>query len=124
MSADRRLVLVSHANPQDNYVALWLCTRLAAAGCKVWSDLTRLVGGELFWNDIQDAIRNHAAKVVFLVSRASVTKDGFLNELSIASGTERAAGLSDFLIPCRLDDLPHNDLPAQLTRSSSPRAGT
>jgi hypothetical protein len=119
MSADRRLVLVSHANPQDNYVALWLCTRLAAAGCKVWSDLTRLVGGELFWNDIQDAIRNHAAKVVFLVSRASVTKDGFLNELSIASGTERAAGLSDFLIPCRLDDLPHNDLPAQLHRRNT-----
>lgn len=98
---------------------LWLCTRLAAAGYEVWSDLTQLVGGELFWNDIQDAIRNHAAKVVFLASRTSVRRDGFLNEVSLAAGTERSAGLSDFLIPCRLDDLPHNDLPAQLHRRNA-----
>src|SRR5437867_1895241 len=102
MSDVRRLVFVSHANPEDNYAALWLCTRLAAAGYEVWSDLTQLIGGELFWNDIQDAIRNHAAKAVFLVSKASITKDGFLNELSLAAGTERSAGLADFLIPCRL----------------------
>lgn len=112
----RRLVFVSHANPDDNYATLWLCARLATAGYEVWSDLTRLIGGELFWNDIQDAIRNHAAKTVFLLSRASIKKDGFLNELSLAAGTERAAGLQDFLVPCRLDDLPHNDLPAQLHR--------
>lgn len=119
MTDERRLVFVSHANPQDNYTALWLCTRLAAAGYEVWSDLTRLIGGELFWNDIQDAIRNHAAKVVFLVSKESVTRDGFLNELSVAAGTEKAGGLADFLIPCRLDDLPHNDLPAQLHRRNA-----
>jgi len=119
VTPERRLVFVSHANPQDNYATLWLCTRLAAAGYEVWSDLTRLIGGELFWKDIQEAIRSHAAKVVFLVSRASVTKDGFLNELSIAAGTERSESFSDFLIPCRLDDLPHNDLPAQLHRRNA-----
>jgi TIR domain-containing protein len=118
--AQRRLIFVSHAvNSQDNYATLWMCTRLAAAGYEVWSDLTRLVGGELFWNDIQDVIRNYAAKVVFLASRAAVTRDGFLNEVSLAAGTERAAGLADFLIPCRLDDLPHNDLPAQLHRRNT-----
>lgn len=119
MALQRRLIFVSHANPQDNYPALWVCTRLAAAGYEVWSDLTRLIGGELFWNDIQDAIRNHAAKVVFLASRTSITRDGFLNEVSLAHGTERSAGLSDFMIPCRLDDLPHNDLPAQLHRRNT-----
>lgn len=120
MSASRRLVFVSHAvSSQDNYATLWLCSRLAAAGYEVWSDLTKLIGGELFWNDIQDAIRNHAAKVVFLTSRTSVTRDGFLNEVSVAHGTERSAGLSDFMIPCRLDDLPHNDLPAQLHRRNT-----
>ena len=119
MRVERRLVFVSHANPEDNYAALWLCTRLAAAGYEVWSDLTQFIGGELFWNDIQDAIRNHATKAVFLVSQASVKKDGFLNELSLAAGTERAAGLEDFLIPCRLDDLLHNDLPAQLHRRNA-----
>lgn len=119
MSQERRLVFISHANPADNHATLWLCTRLAAAGYEVWSDLTRLIGGELFWMDIEEAIRSHAAKVVFLVSRASVTKEGFLNELSVASGTERSESLSDFLIPCRLDDLPHNDLPAQLHRRNA-----
>lgn len=116
---ERRLVFISHGNPQDNYATLWLCTRLAAAGYEVWSDVTRLIGGELFWNDIEEAIRSHTAKVVFLVSRASVTKDGFLNEMSLAAGTERSGGLSDFLIPCRLDDLPHNDLPALLHRRNA-----
>lgn len=116
MGPERRLVFISHANPQGNYATLWLSARLAAAGYEVWSDLTRLIGGELFWKDIEEAIRSHAAKVVFLASRASVTRDGFLNELSIAAGTERSKGLADFLIPCRLDDLPHNDLPAQLHR--------
>lgn len=120
MSASRRLVFVSHAvSSQDNYATLWLCSRLAAAGYEVWSDLTRLIGGELFWDDIQDAIRNHAAKVVFLASRTSVTRDGFLNEVSLAHGTERSARLADFMIPCRLDDLPHNDLPAQLHRRNT-----
>lgn len=119
MSQERRVVFVSHANPQDNYATLWLCTRLAAAGYEVWSDLTQLIGGELFWKDIQEAIRSHAAKVVFLVSRASVAKDGFLDELSLAAGTERSQSFSDFLIPCRLDDLPHNDLPAQLHRRNA-----
>src|SRR5437667_2834996 len=119
MSPQRRVLFVSHANPQDNYATLWLCSRLAAAGYEVWSDLTRLIGGELFWKDVQEAIRSHAVKVVFLVSWASVTKDGFLNELSIAAGTERSESFSDFLIPCRLDDLPHNDLPAQLHRRNA-----
>lgn len=119
MNQDRRLIFVSHANPQDNYATLWICSRLAAAGYEVWSDLTQLIGGELFWKDIQEAIRTHAAKVIFLVSHSSAAKDGFLNELSIASGTERTEGLSDFLIPCRLDDIPHNDLPAQLHRRNA-----
>jgi hypothetical protein len=114
----RRLVFISHATPHDNEVTLWLATRLAAAGYEVWSDLTKLIGGEFFWRDIEDAIRNHAAKFISLVSRAAVIKSGFLDELSIAIAEERRGNLGDFVIPCRVDDFDFAKLPAQMHRKN------
>ena len=77
----RRLVFISHANPQDNVITLWLATRLASAGYEVWSDLTKLIGGELFWDDIAEAIRVHSAKqrrLWVLVSGSPLNYDGTL----------------------------------------------
>jgi hypothetical protein len=71
MSGDRKLVFISHANPENNNFTLWLASRLTAEGYLVWSDFTRLFGAEIFWEDIQDAIRNHAAKVVVVLSRSA-----------------------------------------------------
>ena len=45
---ERRTVFISHANPQDNDVARWLGTRLAAEGYEVWSDITKLIGESNF----------------------------------------------------------------------------
>lgn len=114
----RRLVFISHANPQDNEVTLWLASRLAAAGYEVWSDLTKLIGGELFWSDIEVAIREHSAKFVSLVSKSSVAKPGFLDELSVATAAERTAKLGDFVIPCRVDDFDFASLPALMHRKN------
>jgi hypothetical protein len=114
----RGLVFISHANPEDNVFTTWLGARLAAAGYAVWSDVTKLIGGEYFWRDIEEAIRTHSAKVVSVVSRASVRKDGFLNELSVALSVESGQKLSDFVIPIRLDDLPFGDVPAQIHRKN------
>ena len=83
----RRTVFISHANPEDNEFAAWLGTRLIGAGYQVWSDLLRLVGGEPFWRDIGDAIKDHAAVVVLVLSRASVTKPGVLDEIALAVAT-------------------------------------
>src|SRR5205814_10155783 len=47
---DRDTVFVSHANPEDNTFALWLTLRLGEMGVKVWCDLTKLIGGETFWD--------------------------------------------------------------------------
>src|SRR5208337_3659699 len=52
-SQNRNMVFVSHANPEDNAFAQWLALRLATQGYAVWSDVTRLLGGEDFWDDIQ-----------------------------------------------------------------------
>lgn len=56
----RNVVFVSHANPDDNLFARWLSLKLAAMGYSVWSDVTRLLGGEDFWQEIEATIRNSA----------------------------------------------------------------
>ena len=80
---DRRWVLLSHANPEDNQATIWFATQLANEGYSVWSDAIGLIGGEDFWGDIEEVIRYRAAKVVYLLSRASNDKDGCLKELHL-----------------------------------------
>jgi hypothetical protein len=110
----RRVVFLSHATPEDNDFVVWLGTRLTAAGYEVWSDVTRLLGGEFFWKDIDDAIRRCAAKVVVCLSRAAVQKEGVLNEIAISVATGRKLSTAEFTIPLRVDDLPYDELPPQL----------
>ncbi|MHB1565857.1 MAG: toll/interleukin-1 receptor domain-containing protein [Acidiferrobacter sp.] len=45
-SVKRTLIFISHATPEDNDFTLWLGARLASAGYSVWSDVTKLIGGE------------------------------------------------------------------------------
>src|SRR5947209_4866049 len=81
--ADRKVVFISHANPEDNAITAWYGARLAAAGYEVWTDLTRLLGGEEMWLDIDDALRFHARKVIALLSKAAVDprKEGIRAEV-------------------------------------------
>src|SRR6266478_896276 len=109
----RDTLLLSHANPEDNEFALWLALQLANEGYKVWCDLTRLLGGEVFWDDIEDVLRNSALNVL---SRSSNAKDGPLRELHLAQSIARKEKLKDFVIPLHLDDLPHGEVTIELTR--------
>jgi hypothetical protein len=118
-SSARKIVFLSHANPEDNVLTLWLGTRLAAAGYTVWSDVTKLIGGETFWDDIEEAIRGHSVKVVSLVSKAAVHKKGFKDELSLALAVERAESLDDFVIPIRVDDIKFSEFPAEIIRRNA-----
>lgn len=97
---------MSHANPEDNEFALWLSLQLAKEGYPVWCDLTKLLCGEMFWDDIQDAIGNRAIKFIFAVSRHSNEKEGTKNELQCAVTTEKKHKLNDFILPVAIDDLP------------------
>lgn len=113
---DRQLIFISHANPEDNEFASWLGTRLTAAGYDVWADVFRLVGGEAFWRDIGQAIKEDAAIVIVALSRNSYRKDGVLDEIALAVGTGRKLQKSSFVAPVRLDDLPFSEFPEQLIR--------
>lgn len=112
----RDTILVSHANPEDNDFTRWLALQLANEGYRVWCDLTKLLGGEIFWDNIEEVIKTRAAKVLYVLSRTSNTKDGPLKELHFAQGVAKREELKDFVIPLHIDDLPHGDITIEITR--------
>jgi len=112
----RDLLFLSHANPEDDQVTSWLALQLAREGYAVWCDLTKLLGGEAFWDDIQAAIERRTAKFLYVLSRNSNSKDGPLAELTVARDVEKKLQLRDFIIPLHIDDLPHNEMHILLRR--------
>jgi hypothetical protein len=112
----RNTLLLSHANPEDNEFTLWLALQLANEGYRVWCDLTKLLGGEVFWDNIEEVIKTRAAKVLYVLSRTSNAKDGPLKELHFAQGVAKREKLKDFVIPLHIDDLPHGDITIEITR--------
>jgi hypothetical protein len=112
----RDTLLLSHANPEDNEFTLWLALQLANEGYRVWCDLTKLLGGEVFWNNIEEVVKTRAVKVVYVLSRTSNVKDGPMKELHFAQGVAKREKLKDFVIPLHIDDLPHGDITIEITR--------
>src|SRR5438132_173292 len=108
------MVFVSHANPENNEFARWISLRLAAEGYGVWCDLTQLLGGESFWTDIEEAIRQGTAKFLYVLSKPSNAKAGPLKELQVAQNVARDQGLVDFVLPVLVDDLPHREVNIRL----------
>src|SRR5437867_6359516 len=105
------MLLVSHANPEDNGIAQWLALQLAKEGYPVWCDLTKLLGGEIFWEDIQDAIKTRTLRFLFILSKSSNQKQGTLDELDCALGVAKQhPELGEFILPLRADDLAYNDI--------------
>lgn len=103
----RRFIFLNHANPQDNAFVLWLGSRLTAAGYDVWSDLLQLTGGERFWKDIDEAIRQHSAVFLPILSNTSIdpSKEGVHNEIAIATDVRRKENLDTFMVPLRLEGI-------------------
>jgi hypothetical protein len=115
----RDILFISHANPEDNDFTLWLALRLAAEGYGVWCDLTKLLGGEAFWSDIERAIRERAVKVIYVLSRTSNVKVGPLKELQVAQNVARDEKLHDFVLPALIDDLPARQINIQLADTNA-----
>lgn len=116
---NRNLLFISHANPEDNEFSRWLALQLARCGYRVWCDLTRLLGGEDFWSDIEGAMRERTCKFLYVLSRTSNHRPGTLQELHLADGVARKEGFADFIIPLRIDALPHNEFNIQVARRNA-----
>lgn len=115
MAPSKDVVFISHANPEDNEFTRWLSLKLASMGYHVWSDVTRLLGGEDFWRDIERAIRDHTLKFLYVLSKASNTREGSLLELKVAHDVRKRDRLNDFIFPLHVDDLPFNEINIQLS---------
>lgn len=113
---DRKTVFLSHANPADNQFTQWLTLRLAREGYEVWCDLTKLLGGDDFWSDIEQALRQRARKVVYILSRASNQAGGVLKEIAVANGIAKQLKDTGFIIPVKIDDLPFADHNIEINR--------
>lgn len=108
------MLFVSHANPEDNLFTRWLSLRLAREGYPVWCDLTKLLGGEDFWKDVEAAMRDRTTKFLFVLSKTSNQKQGTLDELALARRVGKQ--LQDFIIPLHIDDLRSDDITIELQR--------
>lgn len=109
--SNRELIFISHANPESNEFVRWLASNLAREGYRVWSDVTRLIGGESFWRDIAGAIRDNTIKFIFVLSKESNDPSRrSVNELILADNVGRKEQISDFIVPIRVDDLPFLDM--------------
>lgn len=106
----RRLLFISHATPEDNTFATWLATQLAIVGYEVWCDVTKLLGGERFWSDIQEAIEHHSFRFLFVSTLEGNRKPGTLRELDLALAAQATYSLGDFVIPLKVDQFPFGSM--------------
>jgi hypothetical protein len=115
-AAIRRVVFISHANPEDNPAATWFATQLTLLGYEVWCDLKNTHGGESeFWLKVQKIIENEAAKFIYILSNASCDferKRGIYKEVQTADNLR----MNNFIIPVRIEKLTRS-LPILLSTS-------
>ena len=109
-SPRRDTIVLSHAF-EDNQFTRWLALQLARNGYHVWCDLTHLLGGEIFWDNIETLIRTGCIKFIYVLSRNSNRGQGrgFWKELDLADAQAKVNKIPDFIIPVSIDDLPSND---------------
>ena len=97
-------LFISYAS-EDVTFAEWLARRLATDGYAVWMDRLKMLGGESWPRDIQDAIGTRTFRVLAVVSRSSLNKPAPLRERTFAQKLAESLGIPDFLIPLNLDGL-------------------
>ncbi len=108
MSGDRTHVFVNYAT-EDSIFVDWLCLRLLNEGYRVWCDRLKLLGGESYPKDIDDAISNRTARFVAVLSKDSIHKPNPLKERTLALQIARQRNES-FVIPLNLQGLSPTDL--------------
>lgn len=95
---------------EDGALAEWLTLKLTAEGYRVWCDRFKILGGERWPDDIDDAIRNSTFRMLHLVSRYSLDKPNPKKERELALQLERERK-SEILIPLNVDGISPSSLP-------------
>lgn len=110
---ERNMLFISHAW-EDFEFTKWLALKLANEGFGVWCDLTKLLGGENWPKEINQAIQKRTCKFLFVLSKSSNTKPDPLGELETARKVMRREGIKDFIIPLKVDDISRDEVDYRL----------
>lgn len=101
-------LFLSHAS-EDHVFTDWLALRLAAAGYEVWYDRIKLLGGESYPRDIDEAIKNRTFRLLSVISRYSLVKPNPVKERTLALNISNKRKI-DFLIPLNLEGIAPTEL--------------
>jgi hypothetical protein len=104
----RSHLFISYATEDSAFVE-WLCLRLLNEGYRVWCDRLKLLGGESYPTDIDEAICSRTFRFVAVLSKSSLRKANPLKERTLALQIARERK-EDFLIPLNLDGLAPSQL--------------
>jgi hypothetical protein len=115
--SQRQTIFVTHAAPEDNDFALWLSSKLAIAGYRVWVDKKRLRGGDDFWSESDRMLRHEAVKQV-VVFTENASKPGVKKELAIGGIVANRIKDPKFMIPIRADNVNFTDAPPEFVRGN------
>lgn len=102
----RDMLFISHAS-EDNDFTSWLALQLAKEGYGVWCDLTKLLGGENWPKEINQALQIRTQKFLFALSKYSNQKHDPQGELTTAFNIMKKEGIENFIVPLKVDDLEH-----------------
>ena len=111
MSA-RDHLFISYA-VEDAALADWLARRLASLGYAVWYDRFKLLGGEPWPQDIEDAIDQRTFRMLAPISHASKDKRNPTGERKKGEAVGQRLKLADFVIPLNVN-LATSDVPWDL----------
>lgn len=109
MAQDSRTHLFISYATEDALFVDWLCLRLLNEGYSVWCDRLKLLGGESYPADIDDAIGKRAFRFIAVLSKNSIKKPNPLKERTAALAIARERK-ENFLIPLNLDSLAASEL--------------
>lgn len=108
MNPERNHLFISYAT-EDWPLAEWLTLRLTSEGYMVWCDRFKLLGGESYPRDIDQAIANSTLRFIGLLSKISIDKENPRKERTQALNIARERK-EDFLIPIKVDDIKPTEL--------------
>jgi hypothetical protein len=101
-------LFISYAQ-EDSYFTDWLALKLMSQGYRVWYDRIKLLGGESYPKEIDEAIKQNSYRVLGVVSRNSLNKPNPRKEWTLALNISRNEK-TNFLIPLNLDGVPSHEL--------------
>lgn len=115
---DKNMIFISHAW-EDFEFTKWLALQLAKEGYGVWCDVTKLLGGENWPREINNALQSRTIKFLFVLSRSSNTKPDPLGELETVRKVMKRENVTNFIVPLKIDDISRDEVDYRLQEIQS-----